>query len=169
MPKHPQHPSPQSYNPTSEPHPGCDPSNGKWCIMEERVSELMKRVAGWHFQTDNWSRMTFTQEKPQRQSLKSVLCILCVSRAEKKETLRWFLGGTGSLTEPSFWQEGVGQVEDRLHHACYIWRFSGSLFCSAARCQKVQHQRHSVMTFGFSCSPNEHIGGSPTPDLFTKQ
>lgn len=123
MPKHPEHPSLQSHSTTSEPHPGCDPSNGKWCIMEERAAELMKRVAGWHFQTDNWSRMTFTQKKPQRQSLKRVLWLLYGSRAEKRETLRPFLRGTGSLAELSFfWQEGVGQIEDGFHNACYIWK-----------------------------------------------
>lgn len=47
----------------------CDPANGKWCIIEKRDGELMKRVAGWHFQSDVWSRMTFTEKKPQRQCL----------------------------------------------------------------------------------------------------
>lgn len=41
----------------------CDPSNGKRCIIEKRAGELMKRGAGWHFQSDVWSRMTFTEKR----------------------------------------------------------------------------------------------------------
>lgn len=74
---HPEQPSRHSHNHTSvraareELHPWvCDPSNGKWCIIEERAGELMKRVARWHFQSDVWSRMTFTEKKPKRQSVR---------------------------------------------------------------------------------------------------
>lgn len=54
----------------------CDPSNGERCINATKAGELMKRVAGWHFQTDEWSGMAFTQERPRRLSFRRGLSVI---------------------------------------------------------------------------------------------
>ena len=113
---HPEQPSRHSHNHTSvraareELHPWvCDPSNGKWCIIEERAGELMKRVARWHFQSDVWSRMTFTEKKPKRQSVRKKKRASVYYTGVAQDNVRmWssFQHDSDSLAELSFMSSG---------------------------------------------------------------